>query len=175
MLGLSYLYLIPFFFSARTASIEFQLVPFYRLVLLDAGRLLDQKWKVQSIVNCTTASALAFPLFLLIRGGERALEPFYFAFCVILFVPVFTMLALALGTIFACTSVPPNAFGIRPYGAAIYFVLTIIMYSFLLNRMVLGAALYSLFLVPLTLLLHLYARRLFSRLNEKASAQGSIA
>jgi hypothetical protein len=163
MVGLSFIHLIPFFFSARTVSLEFRMLQFYRLVFPNAGWVLDQKWKVQSILNILVISILALPLFLLIRGGAKSFEPEYYAGCVVLFVPVFTMLSLALGTFFASTSTPPNAFGIRPLGGVIYFLLAITLYSFLLNYMYLGTLLYSLFLIPFTVFLYFLARKSLSR------------
>jgi hypothetical protein len=163
MVGLSYIYLIPFFFSARTVSMELPMLQFYRLVYSDPGWVLNHKWRVQSVLNCLVIFALAVPLFFVIGGGAKALEPVYYVCCVIVFTPLFTMLALALGTFFASASIPPNAFGIRPLGGVIYFLLTIIMYSFLLNHMVLGAALYSLFLFPFTVFLYFQARTSLSR------------
>ena len=163
MVGLSFVYLIPFFFSARTVSLEFRMLQFYRLVFPNAGWVLDQKWKVQSILNILVISVLALPLFLLVRGGARSFEPAYYAGCVVVFVPILTMLSLALGTFFASTSNPPNAFGIRPLGGVIYLLLAITLYSFLLNYMVLGTLLYSLFLIPSTVFLYFLARKSLSR------------
>jgi hypothetical protein len=163
MVGLTYVHMIPFFMSARTVSLEFRMLPFYRLIFPNAGRILDFKWRVQSVLNSLVNLVLAFPLFLLIRGGARSFEPAYYAGCVIVFVPVFTMLALALGTFFPSTSTPQNLFGIRPLGGVIYFLLAITLYSFLLNYMYLGTLLYSLFLIPLTVFLYFLARKSLSR------------
>jgi hypothetical protein len=73
------------------------------------------------------------------------------------------MLSLALGAFFTSTSTPPNPFGIRPFGGLIYFVMGITLYSFLLNYMYLGTLLYSLLLIPLTVILYIQARRSLSR------------
>jgi hypothetical protein len=163
MMGLAFVYIVPFLFSARTVSLEFRMLQFYRLVFPSAGWVLDHKWKVQSVANILVVSVLAIPLFLLVRGGAKAFEPEYFLACMVVFVPLFTMLALALGTFFASTSNPPNAFGIKPVGGIIYFLLAITLYSFLLNYMYLGTLLYSLFLIPLTVFLYIQARKSLSR------------
>jgi hypothetical protein len=163
MFALSFVYIVPFLFSARSVSLESRMLQFYRLIFPSAGWVLDQKWKVQSLLNILIVSILALPLFPLVHGGAKSFEPAYYAGCVVVFVPLLTMLALALGTFFASTSTPPNVFGIRPLGGMIYFLLAIVLYSFLLNYMYPGTLLYSLFLIPLTAFLYIQARKAISR------------
>jgi hypothetical protein len=141
------------------------MLQFYRLVFPKPGWVLDQKWKFQSVLNMLVVTVLALPLFILVRGGAKSFESIYYACCLVVFVPLFTMLSLSLGALFASTSTPPNPFGIRPLGGAIYFLLGIALYSFLLNYMYLGTLLYSLFLIPLTVILYIQARKSLSRVQ----------
>jgi len=159
MASLSLIYMVPLFLSARVMSLEYRMIGFYQLVLPRVERLLDLKWRAHALVDCLAVGALALPFFLLVHQGEKSFEAAYYAAAVIVYVPLLTMLAIALGTFFPSTTIPPNPIGIRSWGLAIYVLLSIVLYSFLLNYMYLGAALYSFFLAPLTIVLFFRARR----------------
>jgi len=116
MLSLTLIYMVPLFLSARTVSLEFRMLGFYRLVMADLKRLLDAKWRAQWIVNCTIVAALALPFFLLVDRGPQSFEPAYFAAIVVVYVPLLTMLAIALGTLFLHVSEAPSLFGLSPWG-----------------------------------------------------------
>ena len=159
MASLTLIYMVPLFFSARVVSLEYRMIGFYRFILSRIGWLLDLKWRAQAAVNCLIVGTLAVPFFILVRQGEKPFESAYYAAAVIIYVPLLTMLAIALDTFHPSVTIPPNPIGIRPFGMVIYVLLSIVLYSFLLNYLYLGTALYSLFLVPLTLVLFFRARR----------------
>jgi hypothetical protein len=156
---LALLYIVPLMISARTVALEFRMLGFYRLILPKLAYLLDLKWRAQAVLNCLIVALLAFPYFLFVRQGPKPFEPAYFAGCVVVYVPVLTMLAIALGTFFPARTVSINPIGMNKWGITLYASLAIVLYSFLLNYMFLDILIYSLFLIPLTLLLHLGARR----------------
>jgi hypothetical protein len=159
MATLTLIYMVPLFFSARVVSLEYRMIGFYRLILPRIERLLDLKWRVQAVVNCLVVGTLAVPFFLLVRQGEKPFEPAYYAAAVIIYVPLLTKLAIALGTFCPSLTNPPNPIGIRPWGLGVYVLLSVVLYSFLLNYMYAGTAVYTVFLVPLTILLFFRARR----------------
>jgi hypothetical protein len=160
MMGsLSLVYIVPLLISARTVSLELRLLGFYRLVLRRLGRLLDLKWQAQSLLNCLIVAVLSFPYFPLIRRGPRPFEFVFFAGCVLTYVPLMTMLALALGAFFPSDDFGTNPVGMNKWGIILYLLLAVPLYSFLLNYMVLGILVYSLFLTSSTLLLFFGARR----------------
>lgn len=162
MACLSFLYLVPFMVSARTVSLELRMLGFYRLVLSKLARILDLKWRAQSILNCLAVAALSLPYFLFIRPGPRPWEPLYFAVCVVAYVPLFTMLAIALGALFPVSSAGANPIGMNKWGIVIYMMLAVPLYSFLLNYMIAGILIFSVFLIAATLLLYFGARRYLS-------------
>lgn len=156
---LALLYLVPLMTSARTVALELRMLGFYRLILPKLEYLLDLKWRAQAVLNCLIVALLAFPYFLFVRQGPKPCEAAYFTGCVVVYVPVLTMLALALGTFFPARTVSINPIGMNKWGIILYALLAIVLYSFLLNYMFLDILIYSLFLIPLTLLLYLGARR----------------
>lgn len=156
---LSLIYLVPALVSSRTVSIELRMLGLYRLALPKLERLLDLKWRAQSILNCAIVGILAFPYFVCVRQGARVYEPFYLCGCVVAYVPLLTMLAIALGTFFPSRPGTLNPIGMGKPGMILYFGLSVILFSLLLNYMFLGVLIYSAFLAPLTLVLYLGARR----------------
>ena len=131
----------------------------YRLALLKLERLLDLKWRAQSILNYAIVGILASPYFVYVRQGARAYEPLYLCGCVVVYVPLQTMLAIALGTFFRSRQGTLNPIGMGKLGLILYFGLSIVLFSLLLNYMFLGMLIYSAFLASLTLVLYLGARR----------------
>ena len=93
MAALSMIYMAPLFVSARTVSLEYRMIGFYRLVLPKVERLLDLKWRAQAVVNCLIVGGMAMPFFLLVRQGAKSFEPAYYAAAAIVYVPLLTMLA----------------------------------------------------------------------------------
>jgi hypothetical protein len=156
---LALLYMEPLMISARTAALELRMLGFYRLILPKLEYLLDLKWRAQAVLNCLIVALLTFPYFLFVRQGPKPFEPAYFAGCVVVYVPILTMLAIALGTFFPARTISINPIGMNKWGIILYASLAIVLYSFLLNYMFLGILIYSVFLIPLTLLLYLGARR----------------
>ncbi len=159
MTCLSFLYLIPLFFSGRSIALELPMLDFYRLVLPKVETLMDLKLKTHTTVNCLTVVALSVPVFLLTAQGGNHCDFFYFILTVGLFVPLLSMLVISLGTFFPHISPVPHPFGIKLKGIVLYGLLALPLYSFLLNRMYVGTAVYSAALVPLTLLLYCRAKR----------------
>jgi len=159
MASLSLIYLVPALVSCRTVSIELRMLELYRLALPKLERLLDLKWRAQSILNCAIVGILAFPYFVYVRQGARAYEPLYLCGCVVAFVPLQTMLAIASGAFFPSRPGTLNPIGMGKPGIILYFGLSVILFSLLLNYLFLGVLIYSAFLVPLTLVLYLGARR----------------
>jgi hypothetical protein len=155
---LSLIYLVPALVSSRTVSIELRMLGLYRLALPKLEHLLDLKWRAQSILNCAIVGILAFPYFVFVRQGARAYEPFYLCGCLVAYVPLQTMLAIALGTFFPSRPGTLNPIGMGKPGMILYFGLSVILFSLLLNYMFLGVLIYSAFLAPLTLVLYLGAR-----------------
>jgi hypothetical protein len=156
---LALLYLVPLMTSARTVALELRMLGFYRLILPKLENLLDLKWRAQAILNCGIVSLLTLPYFLFVRQGPRPYEAAFFAGCVVVYVPILTMLAIALGTFFPARTASMNPIGMNKWGIIFYILLAIILYSFLLNYMFLDILIYSLFFLPLTLLLYMGARR----------------
>jgi hypothetical protein len=159
MASLSLIYLVPALVSSRTVSIELRMLGLYRLALPKLERLLDLKWRAQSILNCAIVGILAFPYFVYVRQGTRAYEPLYLCGCVVAYVPLQTMLALTSGAFFPSRPGILNPIGMGKPGMILYFGLSVILFSLLLNYLLLGVLIYSAFLVPFTLVLYFGARR----------------
>ncbi len=156
MTALALLYLVPMFVSARTLTLEKQMIGFYRLVLPEAAKLLDWKLQAQAAVNCLTCFILALPLFVL--GRVNPMEPVRYAAAVIICVPLLTALAIAIGAFFPASSTNANPIGIRIPGLLAYAVPSVILYSVLLSRMIIAGVLYLLFLAPVTAALYVLGR-----------------
>lgn len=143
----------------------------YHTVLSNVGQILEIKLRAQAIVNYLATILLALPLFLLLGPTLRFFEVTYFLVAATLCVPVFTMLAIAIGTYFPNSSRTPQFLGIRIKGALLYFVLTLPIYSLLLELhgdLLLGKKIVSLFAVTtavgiavtiLSLVLYFMAKR----------------
>jgi hypothetical protein len=129
--------------------------------------LLDAKLFTQGVVNTILALAASLPFFLLLRPGFHLSAVLIFTGASLLYVPVLTALALALGTFFPELSVTPSLLGLKLKGFLLYCFMAVPLYAFLLNRMYLGTALYSVFLVPAIALLYAGARRRLETLLER--------
>ncbi len=156
---LALIYTVPLFISGRAASQEYGLLEFYKLVLPSSFSPLDAKLRCQTVVNWALTLAAALPFFLLLRPGFQMFTVLYFAGAAFLSVPVFTALALALGTYFPVISNVPSALGIRLKGFVIYTLLGAIFYSLLLNRLYLGAGICLVFLAAASTVFYRCARR----------------
>ncbi len=163
MTCLSFLYLIPLFISGRTVALELRMLDFYRLVLPKAERLLDLKLKIHAGVNYLIVLGLSVPVFAITGSRGNRYDFSCFILAVGLFVPVLTMLVISLGAFFPHLSPAPHPIGMRLKGIILYGLLALPLYSFLLNRMHAGTAVYSAVLVPLTLFLYCRARRSVGR------------
>jgi hypothetical protein len=145
--------------SGRTVSLEFPLLELYQLVFPRGYSLLDAKLRAQGTVNILVSLAAAFPFFLLLRPGFQTFSALYFMAATVIFVPVLTALALALGTYFPDLSPGPSVLGMRLKGLLLYSLMAVILYSFLLNRMYMATVLYGVFLILVISPLYLGARR----------------
>lgn len=130
---LSLIYLVPFFFSMRAFALEHRLLDLYRITLPRASRVLTLKLTIQTVVNGALAGILAIPFFSLLVPKARLLEVSYFAVAVIVYLPIFTMLAIALGTLFPQVGDPPGAFGASKKGILIYFAVNVFIFAFQLE------------------------------------------
>ncbi len=146
LLAGSLLYLTPLFISARTVTLEFKMLDFYRLALPHAGTLLGIKWRFQAGLNVIIVTILALPLFAFLRGGNIPNEPLLFAMATVFGVPVLTMLALALGTFFPVAEARANPVGMGKWGVMVYFLLALVLLSLLVNGMKAAATVYLVFL-----------------------------
>jgi hypothetical protein len=167
MLILPVICVVPLTVSARTVSQECQFLELYKLIFPAAYSILDAKLRAQGVVNTILSFAVALPFFLLLKPGFETFTVLYYVCICLLYAPVLTALALALGTYFPDLSATPGMLGLRWQGALLYCLSAAVLYSFLLNRLYLGAALYSLFLVPLTAALYCGARRRLDSLMER--------
>jgi hypothetical protein len=159
--------LTPLIVSARTVSQEYPLLELYRLALPCGYNLLDAKLFTQGVVSTILALAASLPFFLLLRPGLQPSTVLLFTGASLLYVPVLTALALALGTFFPELSVTPGLLGLKLKGFLLYCLVAVPLYAFLLDRMYLGTALYSMFLLPAIALLYAGARRRLETLLER--------
>jgi hypothetical protein len=167
MTTLPLVYWTPLIVSARTVSQECPLLELYRLALPRGYNLLDAKLFTQGVVNTILTLAASLPFFLLLRPGFHPSSVLLFTGASLLYVPVLTALALALGTFFPELSVTPGLLGLKLKGFLLYCLMAVPLYAFLLNRMYLGTALYSMFLLPAIALLYAGARRRLETLLER--------
>lgn len=166
---LALIYMPPLLVSARAASLEYRLLELYKLVLPCRYNLLDAKLRTQAVINVIATIVAALPLILLLKPGFETFTVLYFVGAAILFVPVMTALALALGTYFPDLSSGPSMLGVKAKGYLAYLLLGACLYSFLLNRMYLGTGVYFVFLTAITAALYLGARkRLYSLIGRRS-------
>lgn len=164
---LALMYMSPLIISARAVSLEAPLLGFYRMVLPRSYRLLDAKLRVHGIVNTIATLVVATPFFLVMGHGPSWWEIPYFFAAAVVYVPLLTALALALGAYFPDPACTPGVLGMRLPGVLIYGLLAATLYSLLLNRMIIGAAAYSVFLLGGTAVLYSHAREHFYSLIER--------
>jgi hypothetical protein len=162
------IYMVPFLLSARAVSQEYRMLEFYKLVLPCRYCLLDAKLRVHVVINIAAILAASLPFFVLLKPGFQITTILYFAGAAMLFVPVLTALALALGTYFPDLSAGPSVFGVTIKGLAIYLFLGATLYSLLLNRMIPATGLYFVLLTVISAALYLGARgRLYSLIERR--------